>query len=65
LFHFRNESVQWIADFLGNGNDDEETCGGVLSSVMKIKILLQYVADPGIKNKIIHRVINSVKLLWK
>jgi hypothetical protein len=22
LFHFRNESVQWIADFLGN--DDEE-----------------------------------------
>jgi hypothetical protein len=23
LFHFRNESVQWIADFLGN--DDEET----------------------------------------
>jgi hypothetical protein len=29
---------------------------------MKIKILLQYVADPGIKNKIIHIVINSVKL---
>jgi hypothetical protein len=24
--------------------------------------LLGYVADPGIKNKIIHRVINSVKL---
>jgi hypothetical protein len=60
LFHFRNESVQWIADFLGN--DDEETRGGALSSVMKIKILLRYVADPGIKNKIIHRVINSVKL---
>jgi hypothetical protein len=60
LFHFRNESVQWIADFLGN--DDEETRGGALSSVMKIKILLQYVADPGIKNKIIHIVINSVKL---
>jgi hypothetical protein len=60
LFYFRNESVQWIADFLGN--DDEETRGGALSSVMKIKILLRYVADPGIKNKIIHRVINSVKL---
>jgi hypothetical protein len=60
LFHFRNKSVQWIADFLGN--DDEETRGGALSSVMKIKILLRYVADPGIKNKIIHRVINSVKL---
>jgi hypothetical protein len=61
LFHFRNESVQWIADFLGN--DDEETRGGVfLSSVMKIKILLRYVVDPGIKNKIIHRIINSVKL---
>jgi hypothetical protein len=44
LFHFRNESVQWIADFLGN--DD----GGALSSVMKIKILLRYVADPSIKN---------------
>jgi hypothetical protein len=60
LFYFRNESVQWIADFLGN--DDEETRGGALSSVMKIKILLRYVADPGIKNIIIHRVINSVKL---
>jgi hypothetical protein len=60
LFHFRNESVQWIADFLGN--DDEETRGGALSSVMKIKILLRYMTDPGIKNKIIHRVINSVKL---
>jgi hypothetical protein len=41
LFHFRNESVQWIADFFGN--DDEETRGGTLSSV-KIKILLRYVA---------------------
>jgi hypothetical protein len=60
LFHFRHKSVQWIADFVGN--DDEETRGGALSSVMKIKILLQYVADPGIKNKIIHIVINSVKL---
>jgi hypothetical protein len=47
LFHFRNESVQWIADFFGN--DDEETRGGTLSSV-KIKILLRYVADPSIKN---------------
>jgi hypothetical protein len=45
LFHFRNESVQWIADFLGN-----ETRGGALFSVMKIKILLRYVADPSIKN---------------
>jgi hypothetical protein len=44
------------------GNHDEETRGGALSSVMKIKILVRYVADPGIKNKIIHRVINSVKL---
>jgi hypothetical protein len=49
LFHFRNESVQWIADFLGN--DDEETRGGALSSVMKIKTLLRYVADLGIKKK--------------
>jgi hypothetical protein len=48
LFRFRNESVQWIADFLGN--DDKETRGGTLSSVMKIKILLRYVADPSIKN---------------
>jgi hypothetical protein len=48
LFHFRNKSVQWIADFVGN--DDEETRGGALSSVMKIKILLRYVADPSIKN---------------
>jgi hypothetical protein len=48
LSHFRNESVQWIADFLGN--DDAETPGGALSSVMKIKILLRYVADPSIKN---------------
>jgi hypothetical protein len=48
LFHFLNESVQWIAAFLGN--DDEETRGGALSSVMKIKILLRYVADPSIKN---------------
>jgi hypothetical protein len=47
LFHFRNESVQWIADFFGN--NDEETHGGTLSSV-KIKILLRYVADPSIKN---------------
>jgi hypothetical protein len=60
LFHFRNENVQWIADFLGD--DDEETRGGALSSVMKIKILWRYVADPGKKNKIIHRIINSVKL---
>jgi hypothetical protein len=59
LFHFRNESVQWIADFLGN--DDEETRGGALSSVMTLKILLRYVADPDIKNKIIKRIINSVK----
>jgi hypothetical protein len=28
LFHFRNESVQWIADFLGN--DDAETRGGFI-----------------------------------
>jgi hypothetical protein len=64
LFHFRNKSVQWIADFLGN--DDEETRGGALSSVMKIKILLRYEADPGIKNKIIHRVINlyDCRLGW-
>jgi hypothetical protein len=48
LFHFRNESVQWIAAFLEN--DDAETRGGALSSVMKIKILLRYVADPSIKN---------------
>jgi hypothetical protein len=47
LFHFRNESVQWIADFLEN--DDAETRSGALSSV-KIKILLRYVADPSIKN---------------
>jgi hypothetical protein len=46
LFQFRNKSVQWIADFVGN----EETRGGALSSVMKIKILLRYVADPSIKN---------------
>jgi hypothetical protein len=58
LFHFRNKTVQWITDFLGN--DGEETRSGALSSVMKIKILLRYY--PGIKNKIIHRVINSVKL---
>jgi hypothetical protein len=51
---------KWIAEFLGN--DDEEMRGGALSSVMKIKILLRYLADPDIKNKIIHRVINSVKL---
>jgi hypothetical protein len=38
LFHFRKKSVQWIADFLGN--DDEETRGGALSSVMKIKIIV-------------------------
>jgi hypothetical protein len=31
------------------GMTDEETRGGALSSVMKIKILLRYVADPGIK----------------
>jgi hypothetical protein len=49
-----------IADFLGN--NDEGTRGGALFSVMKIKILLGYVAEPCIKNKIIHRVINSVKL---
>jgi hypothetical protein len=30
-------------------NDDEETRGSTLSSVMKIKILLRYVADPSIK----------------
>jgi hypothetical protein len=48
LLDFRNEIVQWIADFLGN--DDEETHGGTLSSVMKIKILLRYVADPSKKN---------------
>jgi hypothetical protein len=48
LFHFRNESVQWIADFLGKY--DAETRGGALCSVMKIKILLGYVADPSIKN---------------
>jgi hypothetical protein len=50
LFHFRNESVQWIADFLGN--DDEETRGDTLSSVMKIKILLRYVADPSTYKKL-------------
>jgi hypothetical protein len=38
LFHFQDESVQWIDEhFLGN--DDEETRGGALSSVMKMKIL--------------------------
>jgi hypothetical protein len=59
LFHFRNKSVQWIADFLGN--DDEETRGGALSSVMKIKILLRYY--PGIKNKI-YFILCQISILY-
>jgi hypothetical protein len=59
LFRFRDENVQWIAEhFLGN--EDEETRGDGLSSVMKMKILLRYVADSGLKNNIIQSVINSV-----
>jgi uncharacterized membrane protein required for colicin V production len=59
LYRFRDENVQWIAEhFLGN--EDEETRGGALSSLMKMKILLRYVADSGIKNNIIQNLINSV-----
>jgi hypothetical protein len=37
LFRFPDENVQWIAEhFLGN--EDEETRGGALSSVIKMKI---------------------------
>jgi hypothetical protein len=60
LFRFPDENVQWIAEhFLGN--EDEETRGGALSSVMKMKILLRYVADSGIKNKVIQSIVTYLR----
>lgn len=45
LYRFEENNVQWLADrFLGIG---EETRGGALSSLHKMKIFLRYLSDPG------------------
>jgi hypothetical protein len=45
LYRFEEENVQWLANrFLDENN---ETRGGALSPVSKIKICLRYLADPG------------------
>lgn len=45
LYRFEEENVQWLANrFLGI---NAETRGGALSSVLKMKICLRYLSDPG------------------
>lgn len=45
LYRFEERNVQWLADrFLGAS---EETRGGALSSVHRIKICLRYLSNPG------------------
>lgn len=45
LYRFNEDNVEWLANtFLGA---TEETRGGALSSVHKMKICLRYLADPG------------------
>ena len=45
LYRFEEENVQWLANtFLGI---NAKTRGGALSSVLKMKICLLYLSDPG------------------
>lgn len=45
LFRFEEQNVEWLANnFLGVVN---ESRGGALSSIQKMKICLRYLADPG------------------
>ena len=45
LFRFEEENVQWLADrFLGQ---NDETRGGALTSLHKMKICLRCLGDPG------------------
>ncbi|XP_062554268.1 putative nuclease HARBI1 [Armigeres subalbatus] len=45
LYRFSRENVEWLSDhFL---NDREDTRGGGLSNVLKMKIFLRYLGDPG------------------
>jgi len=45
LYRFEKENVIWIADhFLGQ---EEETRGGCLSSLARMKTFLRYMGDPG------------------
>lgn len=50
LYRFTEENVQWIAShFL---EETQERRGGALSSEMKMKIFLRYMADPGFQSGI-------------
>ena len=45
LYRFKKENVEWIAEhFLGESN---ETRGGALSNIQKMRIFLRYLGDPG------------------
>lgn len=45
LYRFEKENVEWIAEhFLGDG---EETRGGSLSNLNRMKVFLRYIGDPG------------------
>ena len=47
LYRFEEENVQWLSDhFLGAS---DETRGGALSSLQRMKIFLRYMADPGLQ----------------
>nr|XP_029712223.1 putative nuclease HARBI1 [Aedes albopictus] len=45
LYRYTRENVQWITDYFLH--DQEDTRGGALSNVQKMKTFLRYVGDPG------------------
>ena len=50
LYRFEEENIEWLADhFLGSNN---ETRGGALNPVQKMKIFLRYVAKPGFQSRV-------------
>lgn len=51
LYRYTRENVQWITDYFLH--DQEDTRGGALSNVQKMKTFLRYVGDPGFQVNIL------------
>ena len=50
LFRFEENAVEWLSNYFLH--DTEETRGGALSALQKMKICLRYLADPGYQSGI-------------
>uniref|UniRef100_A0A034WLC4 Uncharacterized protein n=1 Tax=Bactrocera dorsalis TaxID=27457 RepID=A0A034WLC4_BACDO len=50
LYRFDDSSICWLANYLFE--ESEETRGGALSNVDKIRLYLRFCADPGFQNGI-------------